>query len=195
MNVPWWGYVLLAGLAWGTYVPIIFYGGTELTETGQKAAAAFTQQDNPRFRCETTSVIFDWAFDSPVNRITQGRDTIVLQYGQMSLKRTIHLDLKTHPANVKPSRAGHSIGRWEGDTLVVDVKGFTDRTWFDTAGDFHSGDLHVIERYTRTGPDTLSYEATIDDPKTYTKPFTIRMTINRHTEKNFQLREYECYGI
>ena len=100
------------------------YGGTELTELGQQAAASFTQKDNPRFRCETTSIIFDWTFDGPVNRITQNKDTIVIQYGQMELKRTIHMNQQTHPANIKPTRAGHSIGRWENDVLVVDTVGF-----------------------------------------------------------------------
>jgi hypothetical protein len=71
----------------------------------------------------------------------------------------------------------------------------TEIPWFDSAGDFHSGDLHVTERFSRTGPDVLSYEATIEDAKTFAKPFTIRMTMNRHTEKNFQIREHECYGF
>ena len=101
--------------------------GAELTEAGAKAAASFgtfDPKDNPRMRCETTSVIFDWAFDGPVNRITQNRDTIVLQYGQLGFTRTIHMNLAKHPANVKPSRAGHSIGRWENDVLMVDTVGF-----------------------------------------------------------------------
>ena len=100
------------------------YGGTELTALGEQAAAKFTRDDNPRFRCETTSIVFDWTFDGPVNRITQNKDTIVIQYGQMDLRRTVHMNMKTHPANVKPSRAGHSIGRWEGDVLVVDTVAF-----------------------------------------------------------------------
>ncbi len=91
------------------------YGGTELTELGQQAAASFAQKDNPRFRCETTSITFDWTFDGPVNRITQNKDTIVLQYGQMGLKRTIYMNMKQQPATIKPTRAGHSIGRWDGD--------------------------------------------------------------------------------
>jgi hypothetical protein len=90
---------------------------------------------------------------------------------------------------------GDSRGHWDGDTLVIDTTGFTDRTWFDSAGNYHSGDLHVTERFTRTAADVLAYEATIDDAKTFTKPFTIRMTMNRHTEKNFQIREHECYGF
>jgi len=100
------------------------YGGTELTDAGTKAAADFKREDNPRFRCESTSILFDWTFDGPVNRITQNKDTIVLEYGQFGLKRTVYLNLKEHPAKVKPTRSGHSIGYWEGDTLVVDTVGF-----------------------------------------------------------------------
>jgi hypothetical protein len=100
------------------------YGGTELTEAGTKAAAAFKREDNPRFRCETTSIIFDWTFDGPVDRITQNKDTITMEYGQFGLKRTVYMNLKAHPANLKPTRTGHSIGHWEGDTLVVETAGF-----------------------------------------------------------------------
>ena len=64
---------------------------------------------------------------------------------------------------------GQSVGRWEGDTLVVDVKGFNDQTWFDRSGNFHSDALHVVERYTRTAPDVISYEATIEDPKVFSR--------------------------
>ena len=87
---------------------------------------------------------------------------------------------------------GDSRGHWEGDTLVVDVSDFNDQTWLDASGDYHSGDLHVVERYTRTGPDTLQYEATLEDPKVYTRPWTIRLTLYRHAEPNFRLLEYEC---
>jgi hypothetical protein len=121
------------------------YGGTELTEAGEQAAAAFKREDNPRFRCETTSIIFDWTFDGPVNRIAQTKDTIDLQYGQMGLKRTIYMTMKEHPANLKPSRAGHSIGRWEGDVLVVDTVGFLPGVL--NAPVRHSDKLHVVERF------------------------------------------------
>jgi hypothetical protein len=139
------------------------YGGTELTERGQQDAEKFTQKDNPRFRCETTSVLFDWTFDGPVNRITQSRDQIVLQYGQLGLRRTIYLNMKEHPKNLRPSRAGHSIGRWEGDTLVVDTIGFVPGVL--SAPVRHSDQLHVVERFT-LDPSTMqlrrTYEA--DDP-------------------------------
>src|SRR5678816_535241 len=128
------------------------YGGTEVTERGEKEAAAFTQQDNPRFRCETTSIIFDWTFDGPVNRITQNRDTIVIEYGQMNLKRTVHMNLKQHPANVKLTRAGHSIGGWDGGTLVIDTVGFLPGVLNGAIR--HSDQMHVVERFTL---DPVSY--------------------------------------
>jgi len=122
------------------------YGGTELTETGQQAAKDFKREDNPRFRCETTSILFDWTFDGPVNRITQSKDTITLEYGQFGLKRTIYMNMKEHPHNLKPSRTGHSIGHFEGDTLVVDTVGFS--PGFLNPPVRNSEQMHVVERFT-----------------------------------------------
>jgi hypothetical protein len=136
------------------------FGGTELTDAGTAAAAKLTAADNPRFKCETTSILFDWTFDGPVNRITQNRDTIVIEYGQLNLKRTVHMNMKSHPANVRPSRAGHSIGRWEGDVLVVDTVGF--QPGILTQGAPHSDRLHVVERFSidpKTNVLTRSYVA------------------------------------
>jgi hypothetical protein len=87
---------------------------------------------------------------------------------------------------------GQSVGHWDGETLVVDVTGFNDKSWFDRAGDFHSDALHVTERYTRISPDVISYEATIDDPKVYTRPWKISMPLYRRQEKNAQLMEFKC---
>jgi hypothetical protein len=101
------------------------YGGSELTDLGTQGAADFKREDDPRFRCESTSIVFDWvAVDVPVNRITQNKETIVIEYGWLGLKRTIYMNMKEHPQAIKPSRAGHSIGRWEGNKLVVDTVGF-----------------------------------------------------------------------
>jgi hypothetical protein len=140
------------------------YGGTELTSLGEQAAAKFTRDDNPRFRCETTSIVFDWTFDGPVNRITQSKDTIVIQYGQMDLRRTVYMNMKSHPANVKPSRAGHSIGRWEGDVLVVDTIAFEPGVL--NAPVRHGAKLHVVERFT-LDPKTikLTRAYTAEDPE------------------------------
>jgi hypothetical protein len=139
------------------------YGGTELTDAGTQAVANFKQQDNPRFRCETTSIIFDWTFDGPVNRITQSKDTIELLYGQMGLKRTISMNMKEHPASAKLTRAGHSIGHWEGDVLVVDTARFLPGVLNGPVP--NSDKLHVVERFSldaNTMKLTRSYEA--DDP-------------------------------
>ena len=152
------------------------YGGTELTTEGEQQAAKFTRDDNPRFKCLTTSILFDWTFDGPVNRITQNRDNIEIQYGQMNLKRTVYMNQKTHPATVKPSRAGHSIGRWEGDTLVVDTVGFLPGVL--NAPVRHSDKLHVIERFT-LDPQTLKLTRayTAEDPVYLKGQYTGRDTV------------------
>jgi len=90
---------------------------------------------------------------------------------------------------------GNSRGRWEGDTLVVDNVHFNDQAWFDHAGNFHSEQLHVIERYTLLDSDHINYEARIEDPKVFTRPWNISMILYRRKEKNVQLFEYECYGF
>lgn len=87
---------------------------------------------------------------------------------------------------------GQSVGHWEGDTLVVDVTGFNDSSWFDRAGNYHSDALHVVERYTRTSPDVIAYEATITDPAVFTRPWKISMPLYRRQEKNEQLLDFKC---
>ena len=87
---------------------------------------------------------------------------------------------------------GWSIGRWEGDTLVIDVTDQTDETWFDRAGNYHSEALKVAERYTLIDRNTINYEATMEDPKVFSRPWKISMPLYRHQEKNAQLMEYKC---
>jgi hypothetical protein len=87
---------------------------------------------------------------------------------------------------------GHSVGHWEGDTLVVDVTSFNDQTWFDRAGNFHSDVLHVVERYTPLSKDALHYEAIIEDPKVFSRPWKMSMPLYRRLEKNAQLLEFKC---
>ena len=87
---------------------------------------------------------------------------------------------------------GHSVGRWEGNTLVVDVTNFNDKTWFDRAGNFHSEALHLVERFTLATPDVIQYEVTIEDPKVFTRPWRIAMPLYRRMEPNMQLLEYRC---
>ena len=101
------------------------------------------------------------------------------------------LDLK-HPEGI-PFWLGDSRGRWEGETLVVDSNDFTDQTWFDRAGNFHSDSLHVVERYSRTSLDHIKHEVTIEDPKVFTRPWKMSMPLYRRQEPNVQLLEYACY--
>jgi hypothetical protein len=132
------------------------------TAAGKAAADAFDTYtpENPRMRCETTSIIFDWTFDGTVNRITQSADTITLQYGQLGFTRTVHMNMAEHPAAVAPSRGGHSIGRWENDTLIVDTIGFAPGVLSPPI--MNSDQLHVIERFSlnpHTMQVTRSYTA------------------------------------
>ena len=87
---------------------------------------------------------------------------------------------------------GQSVGHWEGDTLVVVVTGQNDSTWFDRAGDFHSDQLKVVERYTPSGPNTLRYEALITDPAVFTRPWSLHMTLNRRVGEDARLQQFKC---
>lgn len=120
-----------------------------LTEAGKRAIAGFdgSSADNPRLRCEPTNILFDWTFEEDVNRITQSADEIKLFYGSMGIERTIHLNMSEHPANVEHSLAGHSIGHWEGDVLVVDTVGFEPGILSADGRVPHSDQLHVVERF------------------------------------------------
>jgi hypothetical protein len=125
-------------------------------------------------------------------QIFQTPQYTVIAYEYVHASRTIYMNGSKHLDDID-FWMGDSRGRWEGDTLVVDVADNNPTTWLDASGDFHSDALHVVERYTKTSPDTLRYEATIEDPKVFTRPWTIRVPLYRHTEKNAQLYEYECH--
>ncbi|HLI86288.1 MAG TPA: hypothetical protein VKV17_20400 [Bryobacteraceae bacterium] len=124
-------------------------------------------------------------------QIFQTPTEVAIAYEYIHNWRNIYLKRDKHLDGIDFWQ-GDSIGHWEGDTLVVDVGDFNDQTWFDKAGDYHSDSLHVTERYTRTGPDTLLYEATIEDPKTFSQPWKIRAELRRNTQPNARILEYEC---
>jgi hypothetical protein len=115
---------------------------------------------------------------------------ILVAYEFASASRIVHM--RTQEESPVEAWMGWSNGRWDGDTLVVDVTGFVDQTWFDRAGNFHSGALHVVERYTPLGPDVIQYEATIEDPNVFTRPWKMSMPLYRRVEKNARLMEYKC---
>ena len=125
-------------------------------------------------------------------QIVQQADKVTILYEYASAVRYIYMNGAPHPRGPIEWWMGDSRGRWEGNTLVVDVIHFNDRTWFDRAGNFHSDALHVIERYTPTGPDHMLYEATIEDPKVFTRPWKMSMPLYRRQERNSELLEYQC---
>jgi hypothetical protein len=115
---------------------------------------------------------------------------ILVTYEFASASRIVHMSAQQEaPVD---SWMGWSNGRWDGDTLVIDVRAFVDQTWFDRAGNYHSDALHVVERYTPVGPDVIQYEATIEDPKVFTRTWKMSMPLYRRAEKNAQLLEYKC---
>jgi len=124
-------------------------------------------------------------------QIFQTPDYVAIAYEYIHNYRTVYMKRDKHLPDIDFWQ-GDSIGHWDGDTLVVDVGDFNDQTWLDKAGDYHSDQLHVVERYTRTGPDTLQYEATIEDPQVFTAPWKIRAELKRNTKPNARLLEYEC---
>jgi hypothetical protein len=123
-------------------------------------------------------------------QILQSASAISIAYEYAGAVRNIFL--KDPGPSPVDSWMGQSVGHWEGDTLVVDVKGMTDQTWFDRAGNFHSDALHVVERYTRTSADVISYEATIEDANVFTRPWKMSMPLYRRQEKNAQLLDFKC---
>jgi len=125
-------------------------GGIELTAAGRAAIEGLIAQEaNPRMYCTATNIFFDWEFDRHVNEIIQTEDTITLKYGLMDIERTIHLNMDEHPDDITLSRAGHSIGRWEGETLIVATIGFSEGFLIAGGGGLakHSDQMHAVERF------------------------------------------------
>jgi hypothetical protein len=123
-------------------------------------------------------------------QILQSQKNILISYEFAAAVRVVNMGASTEaPAD---SWMGWSNGHWEGDTLVVDVTSQVEDTWFDRSGNFHGDSLHVVERYTPRSPDTLMYEATIEDPKVFSRPWKISMPLYRHVEKDAQLIEFKC---
>jgi hypothetical protein len=123
-------------------------------------------------------------------QIVQSTAQIQMAYAFTTTARTIHFDQVEEPPD--DTYMGHSVGRWDGDTLVVDVTRFNGKNWFDRAGNFHSEALHLTERFTPISPDAIRYEVTIEDPKVFTRPWKISMPLYRRLEPNMQLFDYRC---
>jgi hypothetical protein len=172
-------------------------GIVEGNELPYLAAAAAKKKENfenrltsdPEVKCYMPGVPRATYMPYPF-QIIQTPKYVLMAYEYAGANRTIFMDKA--PQAPADSWMGHSVGRWEGDTLVVDVTAQNDETWFDRAGNFHSDALHVVERYTPLGADALTYEATIEDPKVFSRPWKITMPLYRRLEKNAQLMEFKC---
>jgi hypothetical protein len=148
------------------------------------------QKHDPESRCLPPGIPRMMATPFPF-QIFQLSDRVLFVFeGGAHVWRAIYTDGRGHPKDPNPSFLGDSIGRWDGDTLVVDAVGFNEATWLDQAGHPHTDALHVIERFTRVNEATLLYEVTIDDPSAYTKPWTNSYTIP--WAPGTELYEYIC---
>jgi hypothetical protein len=164
-------YRVIVGAARIAPAPEWMVATVELTPAGRKASGELPAlEQHPFMKCEVTSILQDWLRETTVNRITQRDGVIVLEYGQFGFTRTIHMQMAQHPANLEASRAGHSIGRWENDVLVVDTVGFLPGILGDLVP--HTGRLHVVERFSLdTSRMALTREYVADDPEYFAKPY------------------------
>jgi hypothetical protein len=162
-----------------------------------KPEALATKQDNqahwlerdPEIKCYLPGVPRANYMPYPF-QIQQSTEATLFSYEYAGAVRNI-LFRNPGPAPVD-SWMGQSVGHWEGDTLVITVTGMNDSTWFDRAGNFHSASLTVVERYTRTGPDTMRYEAVMTDPETFTRPWKIAMNLYRRQGEDAQILQFKC---
>ena len=179
-----------AGVVEGNVIP---YLPQALKQKQRNFAARAT--DDPRLKCWTLGTPRGIYYPEPFQIFQRERDlTIVFQFGHSV--RTIHTNGTLHPVDSDNEFwLGDSRGHWEGDTLVVDVTNFTDQTWLDRAGNFHSTALHVIERWKFLDANTIEYSATLEDPNVFSRPWTLSVILHRHREKNFQLIENYCYTL
>ena len=175
------------------------YESYVLTELGQTASQGFSDEVNPRFHCQASNIFHDWTFNQAINQIEQTDDKIIIRYGFMDISRTIHLDMEAHPENIVPSRAGHSIGRWEGDTLVVDTIGFEEGWlsigggWGNTNGVKHSDQMHTIERFdVSEDGNWLVMTYTVNDPLYLAEP-SVSQLVQRKSLEPFV--EYVCEDL
>ena len=123
-------------------------------------------------------------------QIVQGQRDILFVYEFASANRNVYMS--DHQQPPVDSWMGWSNGRWDGDTLVIEVTGNNDRTWFDRAGNHHSAAMKVTERYSLIDDNHLQYEATIEDPQTFSRPWTLHVPLYRRMEQNAQLLEFKC---
>jgi len=187
--------VLALGAAGGVPASIgVVEGDGEIPYTPEAAAIRKENGEHwvdrdPELKCYLPGIPRAMYMPYPV-QILQSANKINMAFAFTSTARTIHLDKVEEPPD--DTYMGHSVGRWEGDTLVVDVTRFNGKNWFDRAGNFHSDALHLVERFTPISRDAIRYEVTIEDPKVFTRPWRISMPLYRRLEPAMELLEYRC---
>jgi hypothetical protein len=179
-----------AGIVEGDAIPYL----PEALERKKKNFASRDTAD-PRLKCWTLGTPRGIYYPEPFQIFQRDRDlTLVFQFGHSV--RTIHTNGTLHPVETgNEFWLGDSRGKWEGDTLVVDVTDFTAETWLDRAGNFHSEALHVVERWKLLDANTIEYKATLEDPNVFSQRWSIGVILHRHREKSFQLIENYCYTL
>jgi hypothetical protein len=175
--------------------------GLSVVEGGEipyKPAALAKRKENadnwlardPAIKCFMPGVPRATYMPFPFQIIQSPGNTMLIAYEFAAASRLIHMNEKAESEHT--SWMGWSRGRWEGETLVIDVTDMNEQSWLDAAGNHHSDKLHVVERYTATSPYHLQYEATIEDPDVYTRPWKISMPLYRRIEPRAQILEFKC---
>jgi hypothetical protein len=174
------------GVVDGNVIPYQPWAAAKKKENGERWLWA-----DPEIKCFLPGVPRATYMPYPLQIVqTAPPADLFIQYEFAGAMRIVHMN-STERSPID-SWMGWSRGRWEGEALVIDVTDFNDQTWFDRAGNFHSDALHVVERYVARSPDVLDYEATIEDPKVFTRTWKMRMPLYRRAEKNARLIEYKC---
>ena len=176
-------------------------GGLGIVEGGEipyTAAARAMQQENkqhwverdPAAKCYMPGIPRATYMPYPF-QIVQTEEYILFAYEFASASRVVYMDLPDFEAPVD-AWMGHSLGSYDGETLVIDVTAQMPDTWLDSSGNHHSNSIHVVERYTAISENHIMYEATIEDPETYTRPWTVSLPLYRRIDENMQLLEFKC---
>jgi hypothetical protein len=173
----------------GNDIPYLPAALAKKKENQERGASA-----DPNTRCYLPGVPRIMYMSYPF-QILQTPQKLTMLFEYVHAVRYLYTNGTEHPPGHIDWWMGDSRGKWEGDTLVVDNVDFNDQTWFDRAGNYHSDALQVVERFTLTDADHIRYEATITDPKVFSRPWKINVVLYRRMEPNMQVLEYECYAF
>jgi hypothetical protein len=186
---PWRGVPAGRGIVVGNEIPYQEWARARKDENYRNRLTA-----DPEVNCYLPGVPRAMYMPFPL-QIIQTPTYLGMLFEYVHANRDIYLDGTPHPDGPIEWWMGDSRGRWEGDTLVVSVRHFNADTWFDRAGNFHSADMQLTERYRFVDRDTIGYEVLVNDPRVFTRPWTMNMLLYRRKEPNMQLLEFPCYAF